>query len=411
MSTLLEQVAQANDSTYDVQFYFAKAAALSKELAASAVERDRIAGIPHLEIQKLREAGLLPLLVPHAYGGIGATWVEGLRIVRELSKADGSTGQLYANQLILSTLGQVAGTSAQAERFYRATAQQHLFWGNAVNTRDNRLKIVPEGDYLRDGKAERYRVNGVKSFGTGVVVADMRVFSAMQDGGEFPVFFVVPKDREGIHYNEDWDNMGQRRTASGSVTFHNVLVTSDEILGPPPFPESGFATLLFVVNQLAKTHVYLGIAEGAFEAVQQYTTTHTRPWLASGVERGSQDPYILHHYGELWTQLQATIALADRAAQQVQVAWDKGWKLSPVERGEVAIPIYAARACATKVGLDLTTQIFTVMGARSTAAIYGFDRYWRDLRTFTLHDPVDYKLRDIGNWVLNHELPVATQYS
>ncbi len=42
---------------------------------------------------------------------------------------------------------------------------------------------------------------------------------------------------------------------------------------------------------------------------------------------------------------------------------------------------------------------------------YGFDRYWRDLRTFTLHNLVDYKLKDIGNWPLNRELPLATQYS
>lgn len=33
------------------------------------------------------------------------------------------------------------------------------------------------------------------------------------------------------------------------------------------------------------------------------------------------------------------------------------------------------------------------MGARSTASEYRFDRYWRNLRTFTLHDPVDYKVR------------------
>jgi alkylation response protein AidB-like acyl-CoA dehydrogenase len=92
MSTLLEQVTAQNDSSPDVQVRFAKAADLSKELAASAVHRDRTAGIPQLEIQRLREAGLLPLVVPRAYGRIGATWVEGLRIVRELSKADGSTG-------------------------------------------------------------------------------------------------------------------------------------------------------------------------------------------------------------------------------------------------------------------------------------------------------------------------------
>lgn len=76
-----------------------------------------------------------------------------------------------------------------------------------------------------------------------------------------------------------------------------------------------------------------------------------------------------------------------------------------------AIAVYAAKAFATKVGLNTTTRIFEVKGARSTAASYGFDRYWRDLRTFTLHDPVDYKLRDIGNWVVNHQLPMVAQYS
>ncbi|MCC5656840.1 hypothetical protein LC608_07530 [Nostoc sp. XA010] len=59
----------------------------------------------------------------------------------------------------------------------------------------------------------------------------------------------------------------------------------------------------------------------------------------------------------------------------------------------------------------LPTASLTVTGTRATATKYGFDRYWRDLRTFTLHDPVDYKLRAIGDWVLNEQLPVITQYS
>ncbi len=383
--------------------YVAIAAAVSNELAASAVARDRQAGAPDEEIQRLRNAGLLPLVVPRAYGGVGATWIEAFKIVQELSKADGSTGQLYANQIILSVLPQIAGTPAQAERYYRATAENHLFWGNALNARDTRLKIEPEGDH--------FRVNGIKTFGTGTLVADLRAFSAMQDGVEMPIVFVLPKDRDGIVYNNDWDNMGQRRTASGSFTFHNVLVTPDEILGPPPSSEGAFATFLSVVNQLVKTYVYLGIAEGAFEVAKEYTTSATRPWITSGVDRASKDPFIMHHYGELWMQLKAAIGLAEQAAQQVQTAWDKGEALTHEERGEVAIAVYTAKAFATKAGLDITSRIFEVMGARSTTARYGFDRYWRDLRTFTLHDPVDYKLRDVGNWVLNQELPIVTQYS
>nr|RNJ68875.1 MAG: hypothetical protein EDM05_13080 [Leptolyngbya sp. IPPAS B-1204] len=166
-----------------------------------------------------------------------------------------------------------------------------------------------------------------------------------------------------------------------------------------------------LLSQLTKTYVYLGIAEAALEAAKHYTTTQTRPWITSCVDSATKDPYILYHYGEFWIELQAAISLADQTAEKVTAAWEKKDSLTHQERGEVAVSVSAAKALATKAGLDIANRIFEVTGTRSTATHYGFDRYWRDLRTFTLHDPVDYKLRDIGNWVLNHELPTITQYS
>jgi alkylation response protein AidB-like acyl-CoA dehydrogenase len=383
--------------------YIDLAASLSKELAQSAVARDAEAGVPEEEINKLRESGLLPLIVPKQYGGIGATWIDALKIVRKLSKADGSIGQLYGNHLNLTALGHVSGTAAQKEKYYRETAKNNLFWANAINTRDTRLKITPEG--------ENFRVNGIKSFGTGISVADLRVFSAVQDGIELPFIFVIPKDREGLISNQDWDNIGQRRTDSGSYRFNNVFVEKDEILGPTDPPDNAFSTFLGIIAQLTKVNVYLGITKGAFAAAREYTKTTTRPWITSGVESATQDPYILHHYGDFWVEIQAAVALADQAAQKVQAAWDKDIALSPEERGEVAIAVSAAKVLATRVGIDITNRIFEVTGTRATATKYGFDRYWRDLRTFTLHDPIDYKLRAIGDWVLNNELPTITQYS
>lgn len=383
--------------------YIDIAVSLSQELAKSAVERDAKAGVPEEEIEQLRKSGLLPLIVPKQYGGVGATWIDALKVVRKLSKADGSIGQLYGNHLNLTALGHVSGTLEQKERYYRETAKNNLFWANAINTLDTRLNIAPEG--------ENFRVNGIKSFATGIAVADYRVFSAVQYGVELPVLFVIPKDREGLVSNHDWDNIGQRRTDSGSFTFKNVLVRQDEILGPPDSPDSAFPTFLGIIAQLTKTNVYLGITKGAFAAGREYTKTNTRPWITSGVDSATQDPYILHNYGDFWIELQAAIALADQAAQKVQVAWDKDIELTHQERGEVAIAVSAAKALATRVGLDITNRIFEVTGTRATATKYGFDRYWRDLRTFTLHDPVDYKLRAIGDWVLNDQLPVVTQYS
>lgn len=77
----------------------------------------------------------------------------------------------------------------------------------------------------------------------------------------------------------------------------------------------------------------------------------------------------------------------------------------------MAIAVATAKTLATQVGLAITSEMFELMGARATANVYGFDRYWRNLRTLTLHDPTDYKLRDLGDWVLNGQPPLASPYA
>ncbi|MCY1303959.1 Dibenzothiophene desulfurization enzyme C [compost metagenome] len=81
------------------------------------------------------------------------------------------------------------------------------------------------------------------------------------------------------------------------------------------------------------------------------------------------------------------------------------------ERGETAIEAYAAKVNATHVALDVTAKVFELMGARATAAHYGFDRYWRNVRTHTLHDPVAYKAREVGDFALNGRIPPVSLYS
>jgi alkylation response protein AidB-like acyl-CoA dehydrogenase len=387
----------------DVKDYLAVAADVAAQLSVNAVSRDVEAGIPAEEVRLLKESGLLLLPIPQEYGGAGRSWTEIYRVIQTLASAQGSVGQLYANHVVLVIAGEAMGRLGQAEQFYRVTAQQNLLWANALNARDARLKITREG--------EHFRVNGVKSFGTGVAVADMNAIAAIEPTTNTPMVFVIPKERAGVRYNQDWDNLGQRRTVSGSYTFENVLVTPNELLGPPPVPDSIFPTLIFLMSQMSKTFTYLGIAEGALAAAREYTCTSTRAWMTSGVESAAQDPFILHHYGEFWAELQAAIALANQAAAQIQVAWEKKTALTFAERGELAVATAAAKAVAIKAGLNITNHIFDVMGARATASSHGFDRFWRDLRTFSLHDPVDYKYKDIGNWFLNQEYPMPSQYS
>lgn len=382
--------------------YLLQADALAHDFALTAVERDQAGGTPKAERDRLRQSGLLKLIIPREYGGLGESWITALEITRRLAEVDSSIAHVFSYHHLGVVAPHVFGNAEQKERYYRQTAQNNWFWCNGFNPLDRRVVLTPEGD--------RFRLNGTKSFCSGSVDSDLIPVSAVQDGVTGFRIVIVPTQRAGVTVNHDWNNMGQRQTDSGSITFDNVLIAADEILTPQPEGEV-FKTFRSCLTQVTFTNIYLGIALGALAAAKNYTQTSTRAWLTSGVEKATQDPYILHHYGELWIKVQAAVALADRANQLVQQGWDKEYRLTGQERGECAVAIATAKAFATTVGLEVTSKIFDVMGTRSTAASYGFDRFWRNLRTFTLHDPVDYKIRALGNWVLNDELPTPDFYS
>jgi alkylation response protein AidB-like acyl-CoA dehydrogenase len=143
----------------------------------------------------------------------------------------------------------------------------------------------------------------------------------------------------------------------------------------------------------------------------KYTHEQARPWFQSGFERAIDDPFTQQHYGDLRIALRGAIALAESAATQLQRAWDRGDALTAEERGELAVAIYETKLVAARAALDITARIFEVMGARATAAKYGFDRFWRNVRVHTLHDSLDYKLKDVGQWVLTGQVPTPSIYS
>jgi alkylation response protein AidB-like acyl-CoA dehydrogenase len=382
--------------------YHAIATSLAQEFAATAVERDARGGTPKAERDQLRQSGLLKLVIPQENGGLGDRWTTVLQITREFAKVDSSIAHVFSYHHLGVTAPHIFGTAEQRQRYYTLTATHNWFWCNGLNPLDRRVSLTPE--------ANHFRLNGTKSFCSGSVDSDLIPVTAVLPGIEGFAIVIVPTAREGVKVNGDWDNMGQRQTDSGSVTFDHVLIQPDEILRPD-LNQGVFKTIRSCLTQITFTNIYLGIALGAFEAAQTYTQTQTRAWLTSGVDQANQDPYILHHYGEMWVNLQAAIALADQANTQVQTIWERGDQLTAEERGECAVAIATAKILATKVGLEVTSRIFEVMGTRSTAAKYGFDRYWRNLRTFTLHDPVDYKIRAVGDWALNQKLPTPDFYS
>jgi alkylation response protein AidB-like acyl-CoA dehydrogenase len=382
----------------------AEARRLAAEFRATAAARDLAGGSPTAERNRLRASGLLKLSIPSQHGGHGAAWPEILHVVRELATADASLAHIFAYHHLGVITPHLIGTPAQRDHWYARTVNQQLFWGNSLNPLDPRTTLTR-------GDEGTLRLNGEKSFCTGSKDSDVLLVSATEMGEPQLRVAVIPTSRQGVLVNDDWDNMGQRQTDSGSVSYRDVVVYPAELLGPPGPGGSAFATLRTCITQASLSNIYLGLAQGAFEEARQYTRALERPFYGSPATHPTDDPYILQRYGEMHVQIAAAGALLDTTATALQQAWERDTALTADERGTCAAVIATAKVAAARCALDLTSQIFEVMGARATSGRYRFDRFWRNARTLTLHDPPDVKTREVGDWVLNGRFPNATFYS
>jgi alkylation response protein AidB-like acyl-CoA dehydrogenase len=376
---------------------------LARDFSATAVERDRRGGTPKRERDALRASGLLALAIPRELGGSGASWLTTLQAVRAIARADGSLGHVFGFQHLLLATVRLFGREKQFESIARATVEGRWFWGNALNPLDTRTTAARVG-------ADRI-FNGEKSFCSGARDADALVVSALDGATGKLLVAAIPASRPGITAREDWDNMGQRQTDSGSVFFRDVRVREDEILAEPGPLGSTLATLRPCIAQITLANVYLGIAEGALEAARTITRQRGRAWFSSGVDRVVEDPYVLATFGNLFAELEGARCVTDAAGEALDRAWASGDRLTVDQRGACAVAIAAAKVITTRVGLSVTTELFEGVGARGTTASLGLDRFWRNLRTHTLHDPVDYKRRDLGRWLLTDVWPEPSFYS
>ncbi|MDR0702365.1 MAG: acyl-CoA dehydrogenase family protein [Azoarcus sp.] len=382
------------------------AKALAAGFARTAAARDRQGGTPLAERNALRESGLLNFTIAKELGGAGGSWLEAIGLVREIARADSSLAHLFSFHYYLLATARLFGSREQWTNLHRQSAENNWFWGNALNPL-NRDVIARQG---ADGN---YEWNGVKTFASGAKDSDLLIVSALENRPEGRLFVAaLPTRREGIVIRDDWDNIGQRQTDSGSVAFERVIVHKDEIFLDPGPLATPFASIRGLIGQLVFANLFLSIAEGAFQAAADYLRRkETRPWFESLAPTVQTDPFVLRHFGELWVKLEGARALTEQANARIDAVWAKAEALTAAERGEFALVIATAKVATTQAGLEIASRIFEPLGARATTNALAFDRFWRNLRTQTLHDPVDYKIQQLGNWIINETAPTPTFYS
>lgn len=396
--SILRSVAVDTPSVLD------RAQQLAETLAQTAVERDRQGGHAALERQLIRDSGLLSLSIPKRFGGPGTRWTEILHTVAILAEADSALAHIYAFHHMQHASVQFWGTEAQQQRLLGESLRLNQFWGNTLNPLDHRAIVTEQAD-------GSYLLSGDKAFCSGALGSDRLIISGWHEPTQSLLVANVPTSREGILIRDDWDGIGQRQTDSGTAQFHNLRIEADEVLTPLGYVHAPFATLRTCMVQLVMAILFASLGRAALNTSKEFLQQQAKPWFASGVPSAVDDPYIQQRFAKLWLRLKPAQLLIDEAIAQFEAAFAKGSALSAEERGAVAIAAAEAKVLAHQAGLEASSQMFDLMGARAAQAQFGFDRFWRNARTHTLHDPVDYKVRDIGRWLLSGVVPTPTAYS
>ena len=368
-----------------------------REIAPHALEIDHARRFPAESIEALRREGLLAMGVEKQYGGMGGgfggDYLLVYRAVEEIAKWCTSTAQIFAVQT--ATCSQIAamGGHEQKERMLGSVVKHGDLWGSwaselgpaAMGAQTTARKV--DGGYL---------VNGDKFFSTSSASASRFLLWCAEEGGDLihnMLILAVDAKAPGVEILDDWDGMGQRGTASGTTRFRDVFVPQSDVVGGHANAFYNAPAALGPIFQLGFAAIYLGTAEGAFEQAKKYVTS--RRSLMRAVSRIAEDPIVQLHIGDMESRLAAARLLVYDAALRL-----KAVESDPSRRVNAALAVYKAKVFATEVALSITHDVFGICGTSATLAGNKFEMFWRNVRTLTLHDPVDRRREAIGKAVL-----------
>ncbi|WP_045875894.1 SfnB family sulfur acquisition oxidoreductase [Pseudofrankia sp. DC12] len=371
---------------------------LARDFAAGAVRRDAERILPVAELDRLSASGLLAITVPAAHGGAEVSVPTVAEVFRLLSAADPNIGQIPQSHFVyVNQLRHQGRTDQQARLFAEVLAGRRF--GNAQSeagtrhAREFRTTLHPGGD-------GRWLLRGRKFYATGALLADwIPVVAHLGVDGPLHVAWVA-REAPGVEVIDDWDGLGQRTTASGSVVLSDAAVTDDWITpysatfeGPQTY--GAFAQLLHAA-------IDAGIARAAVTEAAVFVRTKSRPHPDAGVERAADDPLVVRAFGEVELAVRAAEALLEAAARSIEAA---DANLTAGTAAAASLAVAAARAATARAALEASNRLFEVAGTRSAAAGLGLDRHWRNARTHTLHDAAAWKVQHLGRWAIDGTTP------
>ncbi len=391
----------------DLEKLKAKYQPIFDEIAKRTLFREQQRVLPYDEIQSLKDSGFTAIRVPVKYGGDGVSLPQLFELLTLLAQADSNIVQaLRGHFAFVEDRLNAHKDSSQKFWFERFVAGETV--GNAWTEIGN-VTIGDVATRLTKNIEGRWFVNGEKYYSTGSIFADWIDLYAFDEVKQQAVIVAVNRHEEGVTILDDWDGFGQKTTGSGTIQLKNVRVHEQNIIAFET--RFKYQTAYYQEFHLA---TLAGIARSAVEIFSEEVRNRNRIFSHGNADLVRHDPQVLQVIGKASAQSYATESITQKVAESLQHAYLSHFEQSDVLelKANIAAELESAQGqvVASDLVLDLTSKLFNALSASAASTAKQLDRFWRNARTVSSHNPLIYKEKAIGDWVVNQtDLPFVWQ--
>jgi len=350
-----------------------------KEIKPHAAKADETGELSWDAIKKMPAIGLMGLQVPEAYGGVELDTIGASIAIEELGRVCGSTGLSMAahNGLGCAPIAKW-GSDAQKEKWLPMLTSGEYLGALALTEPQAGTDLLNGAQVNAKQDGDEWVINGTKAWITNVKFAPVISVLVRTDpdaGSRGFSLILVETDREGVTVHPPEKKMGLKASPTHMITFENVRVPLDNVLGEAG---SGFYKVMQTLDsgRVSIGALSVGLAQGAYEEMINYA----RERHAFG-EPIANKQLIQEKFANATMEIEAARTLVYKAA------WyrDQGRDYTKL----AALAKLKASEVAEKVCFDA----IQVHGSYGYSSEYPVERMYRDQRLMTIGEGTSEILR------------------
>ena len=334
-------------------------------------EWDEAQSFPVELYAKMGELGLMGVMIPEEYGGVGLGPLELATVMEELGRVDPAVALAVAahNGLCIGHLS-VAANEEQKQRFFPklATGEWIGCWGlTEAQAGSDAAGTQTRAEWSEERNG--WVLNGAKTFNTNGARAHVAVVVAVTSPGlgtKGISAFVVEADRPGYRVGRKEDKLGMRASDTVELILEDCMVPAENLLGER---DLGFVDALKVLDRgrISIGALSVGIAQGAMEAALEYAQERRQ-------------------FGRPIAALEAIRAKLARMAATTRTARSMVHRAAALRaRGEsFKLAASMGKLYASEVGMWVAEEAVQVFGGYGYVKDYPVEKLFRDAKLCTI---------------------------